>query len=182
MGFFSRFTNHDMKNEEDKSTDISLRHPFSSFKTHMKFLKEKMYKGDKSAWHQFLMLMMISFAGICIIMTLVINFCFELLNLREQLNYEHTVRIVNQAREAFYTQEKLFPGQYGIIRVFESASFQGDTKETSSNYVVMVADHKGGPVLLAVVPDGVKLPEKWDGNDSYILVVDNAGKWSFDKK
>lgn len=182
MGFFGRFSKHDVKNDKDKGTEISLRHPFNSIKAHMKFLKENMYKGDKRAWHQFLMLMMISFAGICIIMTLVINFCFELLNLREQLNYEHTVRIVNQAREAFYTQEKLFPGQYGIIRVFESASFQGDTEETSSNFVVMVADRKGGPVLLAVVPDGVKLPEKWDSNDSYILVVDNAGKWSFDKK
>ena len=181
MGFFRRFSKQDMNTEEDKGTEISLRHPFSSFRTHLKFLKENIYKGDKRAWHQFLMIMMISFAGICILMTLVINFCFELLNLREQLNYEHTTRIINQAKETFYSQEKLLPGEYGIIRVFQSSIFCSDTGDAEKSYVVMVANRKGGPVLLAVVPNNTELPEKWDNDDGHILTVDNTGKWAFRK-
>lgn len=169
------------KGEEDflDMKNLDLKHPLKSFREYMKLVREGVYKGDKRAWHQFLMVAMISFAGICIIMTLCINFCMELVNLRGQLNDEHTAKVVQQTKDVLYTQESLPSGEYGIVHIFQSDSFHMGEGEDSNKTVVMVANCKGGPVLVAALPQGTEMPSEWFGADSYNLVVDRDGKWTF---
>ncbi len=172
------------REQEDDYLDMKncfdFKHPLKSLREHMKLVREGIYKGDKRAWHQFLMVTMVSFAGICIIMTLCINFCLELINLRGQLSDEHTVRIIQQTKGVLYTQENLPPGEYGMVNIFQSSSFF-EAEEEGENTVVMVANCKGGPVLVAALPKGTEMPTEWYGADSYNLVVDNDGKWTFQK-
>ena len=158
--------------------DFDFKHPVKSMRLHLRLVKEGIYKGDKKAWHQFLMVTMISLAGFCVILTLCINFCVELVNLRVLLDDSHTEKIIQQSKTGFYVQEGLPAGEYGMVNIFQSSSFHNG-EETGNNNVVVVANLKGGALLVAPVPDGVEIPGQWFGADSYNLVVDDEGKWSF---
>lgn len=158
---------------------FDFKHPVKSLRGHIQLVKEGIYKGDKKAWHQFLMITMVSLAGFCVIATMCINFCFDLIALRSQLSDEHTAKVIQQSKSSFYVQEKLPAGEYGMINIFQSASFHKSEEENKGNLVIMIADCKGGAVIAAAVPNGVEIPKDWLGADSYNLVVDNDGNWSF---
>lgn len=166
--------------EEDylSLNDFDFKHPVKSMRLHMRLVKEGIYKGDKRAWHQFLMVTIITLAGFCIIMTLCINFCLELINLRVMFDDSHAEKIIQQGKTSFYVQEGLPAGEYGMVNIFQSSSFHSG-EETGNNTVVVVANLKGGALLAAPVPDETEIPSEWFGADSYNLVVDEEGKWSF---
>lgn len=153
-------------------------HPIKSMREHMRLVRQGIYKGDKKAWHQFLMVTMIAFVGTCLFMTIVIDFCAELINIRMLINDEFTMRVIQRSKETLYVQESLPEGEYGLINIFQSSSFHKG-EENGNDTVVVVASLKGGALLLAAVPNGTEVPSEWYGADSYKLVVDTEGKWAF---
>ena len=159
--------------------EFDLKHPIKSMRVHMRLVKEGIYKGDKRAWHQFLMVLMISLAGFCAIATLCINLCFDLVTLRYQLSDEHMAKIIQKSKSDILVQPSLPPGEYGMVNIFQSIAFSEDKDSVDGKVVVLVASCKGGATMVATVPDGVEVPKEWLGADSYNLVVDEEGKWTF---
>lgn len=155
---------------------FEFRHPIRSMRKHMELVRDGIYKGDKRAWHQFLMVLMVSLAGFCLIFTLCINFCFDLVSIRYQLSDEYLAKVIGQNRKAVFAQEQLFPGEYAIIHVFHSASLHESPTENTD---LLLVSCKGGVVFAATVPDDTDVPKEWLGLDSYTVVIDGNGNWSF---
>ena len=173
------------KGEKDEYSleGFDFKHPMKSLREHLKFVKEGIYKGDKKAWHQFLMIMFVSFAGFCAIMTILINFCFDLVGLRYQLSSEHTAKVIAESKQSILASDKLSAGEYGILYIFQSASFGNGFQEPQKNLgnALMCAPRKGGAVMIVPIPEGTEVPAEWFGPDSYNLVVDADGKWTFEQ-
>ena len=173
------------KKEDEPEDYLSLehfefRHPIKSMRKHMRLVRDGIYKGDKKAWHQFLMVSMVSMAGFCVMLTLCINFCFDLVSMRFQLGDAYMAKVISHSKASIYAQEKLFPGEYAIVHIFQSASFHDPAgTEAKDNMVALLASPKGGAVLAAAIPAGTEIPDEWLGSDSYTIMVDEDGNWSF---
>ena len=129
--------------------------------------REQLVKGDKTAWYHFWMGTLLFFTGLALCMTVIIDFFMELQAYRAWHSSSVVSGLANQ---------RLPAGEYSILQLYVSTTLGPDDEPAQA---LQVCRRMGGAPVVVILPDGIDFPESFYTQDSYVLKVDDEGRWIF---